>query len=58
MQAAFGRAGDDAPDLIVDGGLTQALAASSVVDCTRPPAITTVCEGAILDAYIQQIAHA
>lgn len=56
VQLAFDAAAD-APDLIVDGGITQALAASSVVDCTRPPDVTTLREGAIPDAHIQQVAH-
>ncbi len=57
VQAAFSSA-PDAPDLIVDGGITQALAASTVVDCTDPPNVTTVREGAIADTFIQQVAHA
>ncbi len=57
VQAAFEGA-DDGPDLIVDGGITQALAASTVVDCTHPPSVVVVRQGAILEAYIQQIAHA
>jgi len=44
------------PDLIVDGGLTRALAASTIVDCTTAPILRVVREGAIPGPHVRQVA--
>ncbi len=55
VQAAFPKDGDG-PDLIVDGGLTRALAASTIVDCTTAPILRVVREGAIPALHVHQVA--